>query len=396
MNSIRGGRSTALFVVSFAVFVDLMVYGLMIPVLPGYASDVGASRGTLGLLLGTFGIAVVATTPLFGLLSDRFGSKWPMVGGLLGLAASTLLFAYAPGLEWLFVARALQGVSSAASWVAGLALLARVYPASERGRAMGIAVAGTALGTLLGPPLGGFLYDLGGERLPFLVAAGIAAADGLARLFLISDDNPEDEVREALAFRVLFSDRLVLWGGVAVLFAAAAKSLIEPVLPLHLSEGLGASASAVGLLFGAATLGYGLCAPAIGTLSDRLGRPVLFSLGLVACGILLPLLVVPENLVVEGLVLAAFGAAAGCALAPTTPFLAEAAERRGFANYGLVYAFFNLAFAAGLTLGPLLAALLAEALGLSVGLLAAGVIVCACGVSMLFVMRRAEARLKKG
>ena len=126
------------------MFVDLVVYGLMIPVLPGYASGLGASRSTLGLLVGTFGIAVVAATPLFGVLSDRYGSRWPMVGGLLGLATSTLLFAYAPGLGWLFVARAFQGVSSAASWVAELALLARVYPAAERGRAMGTAMAGTA------------------------------------------------------------------------------------------------------------------------------------------------------------------------------------------------------------------------------------------------------------
>ncbi len=178
----------------------------------------------------------------------------------------------------------------------------------------------------------------------------------------------------------------------AVFFAAGFKALVEPVLPLHLSEGLGASASAVGLLFGATTLGYGLCAPTIGALSDQLERPVLFGLGLVATRISLPLLVAPGNLWLEALVMAAFGIAAGCALAPATPFLAEVAERRGFTNYGLVYAFFNLAFAAGLTLGPWLAALLADALGLSAGLLVAGAVVCACGVSMLFAMRRAETR----
>ena len=114
MNSIRGKPATALFVVSFAVFVDLMVYGLMIPVLPGYATGLGASRGTLGLLVGSFGIAVVVATPLFGVLTDRYGNRWPMVGGLLAFTASTLLFAYAPGLAWLFAAQALQGVSSAA------------------------------------------------------------------------------------------------------------------------------------------------------------------------------------------------------------------------------------------------------------------------------------------
>ena len=79
MKPLRGKPATALFVVSFAVFADLMVYGLMIPVLPTYASDLGASRGTLGLLVGTFGIAVVAATPLFGVLTDRYGSRWRSV-----------------------------------------------------------------------------------------------------------------------------------------------------------------------------------------------------------------------------------------------------------------------------------------------------------------------------
>jgi multidrug resistance protein len=392
MSSIRGKPAAALFVVSLAVFVDLLVYGMMVPVLPGYASGLGASQSTLGLLLGAFGVAVVAATPLFGVLSDRYGSKWPMVGGLVGLAASTLLFAYAPGLGWLFVARTLQGASSAASWVAGLALLARVYPAAERGRAMGTAMAGTVLGTLLGPPLGGFLHDVGGMRLPFLVAAGIATADGLARLTLISEGQRNHGQGGAFAVRALLSNRLVLVGGVAVLFGAASHALIEPVLPLHLSEVLGASATAVGLLFGASALAYGLCAPAIGALSDRIGRPVLIGTGLVASGISLPLLVAPGDLLVQGLVMAAFGIATGCALAPATPYLAEAAERRGFTNYGLVYAFFNLAFAAGLTSGPVLAGLLADTLGPSAGLTVAGAIVCAYGVWMLFAMRRAEAR----
>lgn len=136
IRSIRSARArpgAALFVVTFAIFVDLMVYGLMVPVLPGRASGLGASQGDIGLLLGVYGLAVVLATPAFGVLVDRFGSRRPMVLGLLGLAAATLLFAYAPGLGWLFAARALQGVSAAASWVAGLALLANVFPAEERG-----------------------------------------------------------------------------------------------------------------------------------------------------------------------------------------------------------------------------------------------------------------------
>ncbi|MGH3145254.1 MAG: MFS transporter [Rubrobacter sp.] len=328
MRSIRGKPNAALLVVTFAIFVDLMVYGLMVPVLPLYASELGASRSATGLLLGAYGLAVVVATPLFGVLADRFGSKRPMVLGLLGLAAATLLFAYAPGLGWLFVARILQGVSAAASWVAGLALLASVFPADQRGRAMGTALAGTAVGTLLGPPLGGLLYDWGGLRLPFFVAASLAALDGVARLSLTVEERRQEQ-RERFAPGILFSDRVVLLGGVAVLLAAGANASIEPVLPLHLSQALGATPTEIGLLFGASTLAFGVFSPAAGTLSDRLGRLAVVGLGLLATGVSLPLLVASDSLWVEALAMGVFGVAVGLALAPTMPFLADAAERRG-------------------------------------------------------------------
>lgn len=88
----------------------------------------------------------------------------------------------------LLFARVLQGIAAAASWTAGLALLADVYPAQQRGKVMGIALSGQALGTLLGAVVGGWLYEWGGFRLPFLVAAGLALLDGLLRLTILNDN----------------------------------------------------------------------------------------------------------------------------------------------------------------------------------------------------------------
>ena len=96
---------------------------------------------------------------MIGLLTDRHGRRGPLLAGLVGFALATLLFATATTFPQLLVARALQGVAAAITWTAGLALLAEVVPALERDRAMGLALSGQAAGMLLGPVVGGWLYQ---------------------------------------------------------------------------------------------------------------------------------------------------------------------------------------------------------------------------------------------
>jgi MFS family permease len=74
----------------------------------------------------------------------------------------------------MVMARFLQGASAAATWVAGLALLADTYPSHELGSAMGLVMTAMSLGMLLGPPFGGFVYEWGGYQLPFIIASGIS------------------------------------------------------------------------------------------------------------------------------------------------------------------------------------------------------------------------------
>src|SRR5262249_58187276 len=92
-------------------------------------------------------------------------------GGLVALAGATVLFAFASTLPWLFAARLVQGAADAVTWVVGFALLADLYPAAERGRVTGIVMAGTSFAFMIGPSIGGWLYEIGGMRLPFLSVA---------------------------------------------------------------------------------------------------------------------------------------------------------------------------------------------------------------------------------
>ena len=172
--SLRNSRAVAVALVTFATFTDIVAYSVAVPVLPDLSRKLGASPTMIGLLFASFGVTLLIVSIPMGAVSDRIGRKGPMVGGLFALAASTLLFAFSNGLPWLFAARLVQGAADAITWVVGFALIADRYGPEERGRVSGIVMSGTSAAVMVGPTIGGWLYELGGIRAPFLVVAGFA------------------------------------------------------------------------------------------------------------------------------------------------------------------------------------------------------------------------------
>ncbi len=329
----------------------MFVYGLAVPVLPVYALSLGASPATVGALFAVYAGALTLVTPLVGIWVDRSGPRGPMLVGMSGLAAATLLFAFAPGFAWLFLARALQGVSAGVSWTAGLALIAATHSIEERGKAMGAALASAAIGVLIGPPLGGFLFEHWGLRVPFLLAAALAALDGLARVLLIRDGaRPE----QSLALRPLLRDERTLPVLGLTLLGSMLIAFLEPVLPLHLVQKLGATPTSIGLLFGVAALTNSLSYPFAGRAAGRSAIAVaswglrLGAIALCAVGFL-------PSLSSVGLGVCVVAVAAGFILTPTTVLIGEIAEAQRPPAYGAAYALFNLAYAGGLALAPLVA-----------------------------------------
>jgi len=157
--------------VTLSTFVDLVAYAVAFPVLPDFAGRLGATPTTIGLLFGAFGLTLLLVSIPMGAVSDRIGRRAPLVAGLLALAGATALFGLARTLPMLFLARLVQGGADAIAWVVGFALIADLYAPEERGRAMGFVMSGTSFGVLIGPSIGGWLYELGGIELPFMAVA---------------------------------------------------------------------------------------------------------------------------------------------------------------------------------------------------------------------------------
>src|SRR3954462_7172054 len=139
-------RSLVLACITTATFTDLVAYSVAVPVLPDYAQRFHASPTMVGLLFGSFGVALLTLSIPMGAASDRLGRKVPMIVALAVLAGATLVFAYAQSLPMLFLARMLQGAADAVTWVVGFALIADLYGEEEGGRAMGLAMAAVRWG----------------------------------------------------------------------------------------------------------------------------------------------------------------------------------------------------------------------------------------------------------
>jgi MFS transporter, DHA1 family, tetracycline resistance protein len=173
--------------------VDLVGFGIVMPVLPFWAREFGASGATLGLLLTAYAAAQFVCAPLWGRLSDRIGRRPVLLLTIAGTAISLGLLGLAPSLPWLFAARLLAGVFAANLGVAS-AYIADVTPPEERTRWMGMLGAAFGVGFVLGPALGGALASFG-YRWPMLAAAGLAAANWVHALVALRE--PERHERAA-------------------------------------------------------------------------------------------------------------------------------------------------------------------------------------------------------
>ena len=354
--------NSALFVVALALFTDTLLYYLLVPLLPSYARIYQLNQMRVGILFGSYAISLLLGTYPLGQLADRVGRRGPMLGGLLGLFATTLLFAYARSYPLLVLARVLQGLSATATWTAGMALLADHFPRSSRGRAMGTVFAFANLGVLIGPPLAGWLDQHFGMRAPFLVAAGLALVDAAARISLLKDVPAVRDTRMGIPDLIRNPTIRVYAGAMAM--GAGLLALLESTLPLHLDRVRRLAPTAIGLCFGAAAVTHLITSPMAGALSDRFGRRRLLMVGLSLAVVGIPLPAFMPSFASVAAAMAVIGIITTLILSPASPAMADAVERMGSDSYGSVFGILNIAYAVGMMAGPLLGSAVVQTLGL--------------------------------
>lgn len=168
-------KRSPLAIIFATVFLDLVGFGIILPMLPYYAEGYGASSRTVGLLLASYSAMQFIFTPVWGRLSDRYGRRPLILLSLAGSCVGFLIFGLATNLTLLFVGRMVAGIAGAIIPTTQ-AYIADVTTPENRAKGMGLIGAAFGLGFVLGPAIGGLLAPYGYDK-PSLLASAMAAAN---------------------------------------------------------------------------------------------------------------------------------------------------------------------------------------------------------------------------
>ena len=162
----------------------MLGFGVILPHLAYYAEELGASATQIGFLIGIYSAMQLILAPMWGRLSDQYGRRPVILMGLVGNTGALVLFGAAKSLLWLFIARGLAGVFSAAILPTVMAYVADVTTEEDRGKGMGLMGAAMGLGFIFGPGIGGII---GSHNLPFFLAGGLSLATFCFALLLLPE-----------------------------------------------------------------------------------------------------------------------------------------------------------------------------------------------------------------
>jgi MFS family permease len=311
------------------VALDLIGFGIIVPILGRYAERFGASGLTVGFLFASFSLAQLLCAPLLGRLSDRIGRKPVIVISLIGTAIGSFITGAAGVLWLLFAGRIVDGASGGSLSVAQAAV-ADLAPEAERPRLIGLLGAAFGVGFVLGPAVGG-LAALGGPHVPFYVAGVLASINAVAAIVRLPETHhPGDRARH----RGLTTPASPVLRHLAVIgfVTVVAFTAFEATFSLFGDRRFGLTEASSAAVF----LGVGLVLVVIqggayGHLVHRFGTQRLFAVGLslLAVGLAVTAVAKVWPVLIVALLLLSIGQ--GCASPSITSLITEHAppDRRG-------------------------------------------------------------------
>ncbi|HEV2392747.1 MAG TPA: MFS transporter [Verrucomicrobiae bacterium] len=302
-------RRPSVLVILLTVLIDLIGFGIVIPLVPVYSRHFGAHGWEIGLIIASFSAMQFIFSPIWGRLSDRHGRRPILLLSTAGAAGSYVLFAISSGLQnhlaalWLMVlSRSLAGVCGGNITVAQ-AYIADITPPEKRSSRMGLIGMAFGLGFIFGPAIGGLSLKHIGPTGPGAIAAGFCAANFLLAFFILAESRKPDSQQAAPRphfqqwAHTLTQPKIGLL--VIVFFLATfCFSCFESTLPLLVSDNFHlniqsdeTSASTIAYLFVfCGLIGAAVQGGAIGRLVKMLGEPRLIALSLVLTAASLALL----------------------------------------------------------------------------------------------------------
>jgi multidrug resistance protein len=346
-------KKSPLATILLVVFVDLIGFGMIIPILPLYAKSFQAEEWQIGLLLGCYSFMQFLASPVLGYISDRIGRKPVLLVSLVGSAIGYAVMANAHSLTMLFIARIIAGICGASVGTAA-AYIADITPPENRSRRMGLIGAAFGVGFVLGPAIGGILSQFWTVG-PFWFGAGLAFINAIAVLMFLPE--PEKHVQRSEVSTPVAADAVDRTGFdriallvVTYFVAIAGFAIVTMIYPQVLDRRFTLNTSQISMVFVFLGLvGAFIQGGAIGRLAKRFGDYKLAGAGLLLMAISMLLMPWAQNM---GLfLLFTFGLAVGNSLAQPT-LMAMASRLAATTAQGRVIGTVQSAGSLGRVVGP--------------------------------------------
>lgn len=242
-----------LYIIALIAIVNALGYGIIIPVLYSYSQKYGMSDFQNGLLFALFSVCQFLSTPIIGRMSDKFGRRPLLIGSLTGTAASFFLMAFAPNMAFLFLARALDGITAGNIPVAS-AVITDTTDEKNRAKGFGVIGASFGFGFIFGPAITAFTVRFG-DSVPFIIAGVISIIAVIVTALLLPETNQHmGEVKKGKLFdfksmaKALTDPNVGPTLLITLVYATAFSLLIYAFQPFAV-KGLHLSVDIIALLF---------------------------------------------------------------------------------------------------------------------------------------------------
>ncbi|MCP3874994.1 MAG: MFS transporter [Desulfobacteraceae bacterium] len=278
----------------FAIFTTVTGVGIVVPLLPVYANELGASGIYVGMIFGSFSISRIFLLPVFGRWSDQKGRKPFIVTGLLAYTLISLAFVFSENIETLIILRFIQGAGSAMIMPVVQAYVGEITPEGSEGYSMGLFNLSMFLSLSLGPLMGGGIKDIWSLDAAF-ICMGLLSGIGLLLCIFFLPKVSEEKVKRNTGNKIIPWSNLVKDKGIISIFMfryayTACIGVIWCFLPLFADTEFGLSGSLTGVLVMLGVFVSGLLHLPMGYAADRLNKKMMILSGGVisTIGMLLP------------------------------------------------------------------------------------------------------------
>jgi MFS family permease len=379
-------------VVVLIIFVIMLGFGMIAPILPLYARSFGVSYDAASLLISAFAFMRLVADPVVGPLVDKFGERLCSVTGVLIVGVSAVLAGLATSFPLVVVYRGAGGAGSALVFAALYSYLLKVVPSGRMGRTMSIFFGALNVGIIAGGPLGGVVAHAWGLASPLFVYAGLCGLSAVLYLRFMPDPNvaakarreasgdvaetppvliapppmatdPTVSLRRRTTIQVASLMKQRAFVTVVILnmvFFWVVAGAYDTLVPLFAREGLGMSTVGVGALFGVIVAGEFVVLYPAGSLADRIGRKPVLLVSLTGIVVMMSLIGWASTPLALGLLLLIAGLASGSTAAAPSAMLSDVVPDSGSGTTVGVFRFFG---DLGFVFGPLVAGVSTSAFG---------------------------------